>query len=233
MLDVAVDGVCTGFGAGGGSPRAGDKAGDVADCGAGLFDEAESLFEVALSLAREADDEVGAEREPREARVEQGGETAEVFGGMLAVHREQYAVAAALDRDVDELVEPFVGKAVQECFQVRRHMARIAHAESDLVVPGDLCEDFLDEFGEVCADVKAVAGAVLPGELDFVAAVVYKGVDLFDDKFGRKAVQAPLHEARAAEGAGVHAAFFDVHDAGKRRFSQGACADLLAGVVPV
>jgi hypothetical protein len=61
----------------------------------------------------------------------------------------------------------------------------------------------LREFGEVCADVKAVAGAVLAGELDFEATIIDERLDLIDDNVRCKTVESAFDEMRAAESAGV------------------------------
>lgn len=76
------------------------------------------------------------------------------------------------------------------------------------------------EFGEIGADVETVAGAVLAGQLDFEATVIDERLDLIDNGVGRKAVKATFDKMRAAERAGVEAAFFDVHNADKRRLAK-------------
>ena len=76
------------------------------------------------------------------------------------------------------------------------------------------------EFGKICADVETVAGAVLAGQLDFEATVIDERLDLIDNGVGCKAVKATFDKMRAAERAGVEAAFFDVHNADKRRLAK-------------
>ena len=75
--------------------------------------------------------------------------------------------AAALDGNVDELVNAIIREAIQKRFLIAEDMARIAHAEADAVIAVHVCEDSLREFGEIRADVKTVTGAILAGELDF------------------------------------------------------------------
>ena len=99
-------------------------------------------------------------------------------------------------------------------------MARIAHAEADAVIAVHVREDSLREFGEICADVKAVAGTVLAGELDFEATVIDERLDLIYDGLGRKAVEASLDEMCTAKRTGVKTAFFDVHDADEWGFTK-------------
>ena len=57
-------------------------------------------------------------------------------------------------------------------------------------------------------------------ELDFEATVIDERLDLIDDIVWRKAMEASFDEVRAAEGAGVEAAFFDVYDADEWRFAK-------------
>jgi hypothetical protein len=99
-------------------------------------------------------------------------------------------------------------------------MARIPHAEADAVIAVHVRQDSLRELGEVRADVKAVAGAVLAGELDFEASVIDERLDLIDDIVWRKAVEAAFDEVRTAECTSVQTAFFDVHDSDERRFAK-------------
>ena len=81
------------------------------------------------------DNQVGTEREEVAEPFRDGACYAGVvFYGMPAVHGPEYSVAAALHGHVDEPVQAFVGKAVQERFQVRCHVPRVAHAQANLVV---------------------------------------------------------------------------------------------------
>ena len=60
----------------------------------------------------------------------------------------------------------------------------------------------------------------MAGELDFEATVIDERLDLIDDGVWCEAVEASFNQVRAAKGAGVEAAFFDVHDADVWRFAQ-------------
>ena len=95
------------------------------------------------------------------------GEGCVVASCVAAVHRLEHVFAAALDGNVDELVNAIIREAIQKRFLIAEDMARIAHAEADAVIAVHVREDSLREFGEIRADVEAVAGAVLAGELDF------------------------------------------------------------------
>ena len=86
---------------------------------------------------------------------------------MAAVHRLEHVFTAALDGNVDELVNAIIREAIQERFLIAEDMARIAHAEADAVIAVHVRQDSLSEFGEIRADVKTVAGAVLARKLDF------------------------------------------------------------------
>ena len=90
------------------------------------------------------------------------------------------------------------------------------------VIAGNMHEDALREGGEIRADIEPVAGAVLPGQLDFGASVGHKALDLLDNALGGIAFESPLHEVRAAERAGIEATFLDIHDAYERGLAQGA-----------
>ena len=95
------------------------------------------------------------------------GEGCVVACGVTAVHRLEHVFAAALDGNVDELVNAIIREAIQERFLIAEDMARIAHAEADAVIAVHVRQDSLSEFGEIRADVKTVAGAVLARKLDF------------------------------------------------------------------
>ena len=102
---------------------------------------------------------------------------------------------------------------------VTAYVSRVSHAEAYLVIAGNMHEDALREGGEIRADIEPVAGAVLPGQLDFGASVGHKALDLLDDSLGGIAFEPPLHEVRAAERAGVEATFLDVYDTHERGFA--------------
>ena len=147
---------------------------------------------------------------------------------MAAVHCFEYVFATALHRNVNEFVNAFVCETIEQCFLIAEHMARVPHAESDAVIAVHVREDSLCEFGEVRADVKTVAGAVLAGQLDFEATVIDERLDLIDYIVGRKAVEASFDEMRAAKGACVKTAFFDVHDADERGFAKDVARVFIA-----
>ena len=121
---------------------------------------------------------------------------------------------------MNKLVNAFIRKAVEQRFLIAENVSRITHAETDAVFAAHVRENSLREFGEVCADVKTVTGAVLAGELDFEATVIDERLDLIDDNVRRKAVESAFDEMCAAEGAGVQTALFDVHDADVGRFAK-------------
>ena len=155
---------------------------------------------------------------------------------MAAVHCFEYVFATALHRNVNEFVNAFVCETIEQCFLIAEHMARVSHAESDAVIAVHVSKDSLREFGEVRADVKTVAGAVLAGQLYFEATVIDERLDLIDNRVWRKAVETALDEMRAAKGAGIEATFFDVHDANEWRFAKDVCgadAGLVASTVLV
>ena len=89
-------------------------------------------------------------------------------------------------------------------------------------------EYVLNELRQVCSRVESVTAAVLPGQLDFVATVSDKGLHLFNDGFGRVAMQAALDQVRAAECAGIKAPFLDVDDSRKRGFAKCCLARVFA-----
>ncbi len=219
VLDGVGDGG-RGFETGGYGAGTCDETRDVADGRACRLEKFEGVVEVFGRLSGEADDQVGAERKTAESFREVPGEGDVVFDGVAAVHRLECAFAPALHRDVDELVDALVCETVEQRFFVADDVARVSHAEADAVAAVHVREDLLREAGEVRADVKAVAGAVLPGQLDFEATVVDEGLDLVDDGVCVKAVEASFDEVRAAKSAGVEAAFFDVHDADEWRFAE-------------
>ena len=99
-------------------------------------------------------------------------------------------------------------------------MSWVSHAEAHLVIAGNMHEDALREGGEIRADIEPVAGAVLPGQLDFGASVGHEALDLLDDAFGGIALESSLHEMRAAERAGIEATLLNVHDTHERRFAE-------------
>ena len=148
------------------------------------------------------------------------GESGVVSCGMATVHRFEHMFASALDGNVDELVNVIVRETIQERFLIAKNMPWVSHAQTDAVIAVYVRQDSLREFCKICADVKAVAGAVLTGELDFKASIIDERLDLIDNCVGSKAVEAAFDEMCAAEGACVEAAFFDVHDADERRFSK-------------
>ena len=211
---------CCGFETRGDGAWTRNESRDVADGRASLFQKRERVVEIGCGFAGVAYDKVCAERELVESFVKGVGEGGVVACGVATVHRFEHVFAAALHGNMDKLVDAFVREAVEERFLIAEYMARISHAEADAVIAVDVRQDALREFGEVCADVKAVAGAVLAGELDFEASVIDERLDLIDDIVWRKAVEAAFDEVRAAECASVQAAFFDVHDADEWRFAK-------------
>ena len=156
------------------------------------------------------------------------GEGGVVACGVATVHRLEHVFAATLDGNVDELVNAIIREAIQKCFLIAEDMARIAHAEADAVIAVHVRQDSLREFGEIRTDVEAVAGAVLSGKLDFEATIIDERLDLIYDGLGRKAVETAFDEMRAAEGASVEAAFFDVHDADERGFAKDVARVFIA-----
>ena len=147
---------------------------------------------------------------------------------MAAVHRLEHVFTAALDGNVDELVNAIIREAIQKRFLIAENMARIAHAEADAVITVHVREDSLSEFGEIRADVKTVAGAVLARKLDLEATVIDECLDLIHDGLGRKAVETAFDEMRTAKGASIETAFFDVHDADERGFAKDVARDFIA-----
>ena len=131
------------------------------------------------------------------------GEDCVIAGGVAAVHRFEDVFASALHGNMDKLVDAFVRKAVEECFLVAEDVTRVSHAEADAVIAADVRQDSLREFRKIRADVKAVAGAVLAGKLDFEASVIDKRLDLIDYGLRHKAVEPAFDEVRAAKSAGV------------------------------
>ena len=144
-----------------------DKTRDVADGRASFFEKLSRIVEMCGSVAGRADDKIGAERELAESLGKGVGEGCVVACCVATVHRLEHVFAAALDGNVDELVNAVIREAIQKRFLIAEDMARIAHAEADAVIAVHVREDSLREFGEIRADVKTVTGAILAGELDF------------------------------------------------------------------
>lgn len=184
-------------------PRAGDEPRDVADCWSRVFQQFEGILKVAFRFSGMPYDEVGAERKVGIALGEFMCKVGVVLYGMAPVHGSEDVFAAALDGQVEELVDSFVGECVEKRFLVALYMARIPHSESKVVVATYAEKNLLCKFGEICADVEAVAGAVLPGQLDFVAAVIDEGLYLFNDEIAIEAFEAAFDKVCAAEGAGI------------------------------
>ena len=228
VLDGVGDFVCGCFEAGGDGAGPCDEPGDVTHGRASFFQQFKRLVEIFRGLSGVADDQIGAERELAEAFRESVGEGCVVACGVPAVHRLENLFATALDGNMDKLVEALVCETVEQSFLITEDVAWVAHAEANAVIPVHVRQYSLREFGEIRADVKAVAGAVLAGELDLEASVIDESLDLIDNRAWSKTVEAAFDQVRAAEGAGIKASFFDVHDADVGRFAKDV---LVAGNV--
>ena len=108
-----VGGVCF-FHAGSNSSLAGHEPRNIADGGAGFLQQVKGLLKVGVCFAGESHNQVCTEGEQREFFLQLQRKVTEVLYGVLAVHELQNALAPALDRNVQELVEPFVLKTFQQ-----------------------------------------------------------------------------------------------------------------------
>ena len=73
---------------------------DEAQVEGDVFDQFQGLLELALGLAREADDKVGAEAQIRTDGTQFADDGFVFQGGVAAFHRAQYAVGTTLNRQV-------------------------------------------------------------------------------------------------------------------------------------
>ena len=67
------------------------------------------------------------------------GEGCVVARCVATVHRFENSLAPALDGNVDKLVNSFVCETVQQSFLITENVARVAHAETDAVIPVHVC----------------------------------------------------------------------------------------------
>ena len=67
---------------------------------ADLAQQGHGALEVLLGLAREAHDDVGAERDPGDARAQRGDDLAVALDRVGALHRREHAIRARLERQV-------------------------------------------------------------------------------------------------------------------------------------
>ena len=130
---------CRGFEMRGDGAGPCDEPGDVTHCRASFFQKLKRVVEVFCRLAGVADDEVCAERELAEAFRESMGEGCVVARCVATVHRFENSLAPALDGNVDKLVNSFVCETVQQSFLITENVARVAHAETDAVIPVHVC----------------------------------------------------------------------------------------------
>src|SRR5471030_919936 len=177
-----------------------------------VFDQLHGLFEVFLGLAREANDEVRADANPRH-----GGPQLAQFGfvfqrGVVALHCREDPVRARLHRQVqvfDQLRYVGVGldQAVGEFQRVRGGIANPVDA-----IDGG---HYADQLGEIrqatVVSGAAIAVDVLPQQGHFTHAVFGQVNDLGDDVVERAADFFTAGVRHHAERAVLAAAFHDRH----------------------
>ena len=179
----------------------------------GLGHDFERAREVGVGLAREADDDVGGDREVRD-RGTRGREPFEVARrGVAPVHARERSVAARLQRQVQVLAQ-------RRALGHRRdrlgpEILRVRRGEADAFDAVDRVDGAqqVGEFGPVLAraEVAAVGVHVLAEQRDLGDAVGGERLDLVHDVAHAAADLATAHRRHDAERTGVVAADLDRH----------------------
>ena len=204
----------------------GDLLGHVGSLGAGprrvderegaveadLLDDLERLGEVRLGLAREADDDVGAEREVRHRVAESVDERQIALARVRATHRLEDPRRAGLERQVHVLAD---GAALRDGRDHRRtEVLRVRAREPDPLDPLDGvtgAQKLAELRVEVRREVTSPRVDVLPEQGDLPDAVARERLDLGEDLARAPALLPPAHRRDDAVRALRVAAHRDLH----------------------
>jgi hypothetical protein len=181
-------------------------------------DELQGLLEVDFRLAREADDEVRRDGDPRACGAQPPDDGLVLERRVTALHRREHAVRARLHRQVH--VRRELGHARVGIDQPLRELLRVRGGVADALEAGNL-RHVLEEQGEVggfaVGHRPAVGVDVLPEQRHLLHAAVGEIGDL-----GQHVVERSRHFLAAgvghdAEAAVLAAAFHDRHERARTR----------------
>ena len=169
--------------------------------------QVDGLHEVVGGFAREADDDVGRNRDVAAGGLDPADALEVPVAGVLAGHHLEDAGGAGLDGQVDVVAEGRRG--VDGVDDVAGEVARVAGGEADAADAGDLA-DGGEQFGEGPLPFRiAVAVDVLAEELDLGVAEVGDAAGFFEDGGGGAAALLAAGVGDDAVGAEFVAAFDD------------------------
>ena len=173
-----------------------------------LLDDLERLLEVLLGLAREADDDVGRQREVRDRGAELVHEPQVALAAVGAPHRLEDAGRARLQRQVRVLADRVALRHRGD--HVAAEVLRMRAREADALDALDGV-DGAQELGEVGPEIAAVGIDVLPEQRDLADALACQPRDLAQDLTGAPADLAAAHRRHDAVRADRVAAHRDLH----------------------
>ena len=110
-----------------------------------FFEQSDGVFEVAVGLAGEADDDVGGERDVALGGLGPGDALEVPVAGVLALHGLEDGGAAGLDGEMDVVAEG--GDGVDDVDDVAGEVARVRGGEADALDAVDFAYGG-EEFGE-------------------------------------------------------------------------------------
>ena len=223
--------------------RVGDLVGQVGGRGAGparidegealveahVLDQLHGLLEVGVGFAGEPDDEVRADRNVRAHRAQLADLLLELQGGVAALHRAQYAIAARLHRQVQ-----VVGQLRHVAVGLHQRVGELQRVGGGEADPADALD--LGQGADQQAQVGAVAIAhrpavgvdVLAQQVDLAHALGGQLGHFHQHVLERAADLGAAGIGHHAERAVLGAAFHDRHE-GRRAFGArlGQAVELL------
>src|SRR5262245_9779095 len=173
-----------------------------------VLHDLERLFEVALGLAREADDDVGREREVGDRGAKLADEAQVALAAIRAAHRLEDTGRARLEREVRVLADRVTRRHRSD--DVATEILRMRAREADALDPVDGV-DRAQELGETAAEVPSVRIDVLPEESDLADAFVGQPRHFAEDLTGAPAHLAATDRRHDAVRAHRVAAHRDLH----------------------
>jgi len=172
-----------------------------------FFEQCDGVFEVAIGLARKADDDVGGQRDVTLGRLGPGNALEVPVAGVFTLHGLEYGGAAGLDGEMDVVAEGRNG--VDDVDDIAGEIAGMRGGKADALDAVDLTDRGEKLREGAFAGWIPVAIDVLAEELDFCEARLSDSLGFGED---RGAGAAALFAARVGDdavGAELIAAFDD------------------------
>ena len=171
--------------------------------------ERQQLLELRIALAREADDERGAQRQPRDARAQIAEQFFRLSTVHLALHAAQHAIVDVLQRQVQVGHDlPRLGQCVDELV---REVDRVGVKDAD---PLDALKrvEFAQKLREAHAavQIQSVVGGVLSDQNQLADSIGRQFARFAGDLLDRLGDVLAAHAGDGAEGAQAIAAFGDL-----------------------